>query len=74
MARGGQLGVSPAAPSTSWWQYLLYALGIGFAIWVMMKAFTPCPTIAPIKEKFGNGGCPCNKKKTSPPAWIPFAS
>lgn len=68
MAKGGQLGMSPAP--TPWWKYLLYAAGAALVIWILYKAFKPCPALPAVKEKFG-GGCPC-KQKTTSSVWRPL--
>jgi hypothetical protein len=61
---GGQM----VATGTPWYMYVLYALGAAFVIYVLIKAFTPCPAM-PIKEKMSNCGCPKNSGAKS---WIPL--
>ena len=74
MARGGQLG-APAPTGTPWLKYIGYAVAGLLVVWILMKAFTPCPPQIVKKEGF-EGGCGCNgaKKSGKGGAWIPFAS
>jgi hypothetical protein len=73
MARGGQLGLAAPAP-TPWLKYIGYVLAALFVIWILTKAFTPCPPQIVKKEGF-ESGCPCNKKKGGKgSAWVPFSS
>lgn len=72
MARGGQLGVATVTP-TPWWKYLLYVLGGLLVIWILYKAFAPCPPSIVKKEGF-QSGCPCAKKNGGGSVWRPFAT
>lgn len=64
MSKGGQL----TPPSYFTAQNAAILLGVLVALWVVVKAFTPCPPPI-VREKMSNK-CPCaNKTKT----WNPFA-
>jgi hypothetical protein len=60
---GGQLGV-PEPSGMGIGKMIMYALIAIVLIYVMYKAFKPCPPTLLKKEGFA-GGCPCNKKKSS---------
>jgi hypothetical protein len=66
---GGQLGV-PEPSGMGIGKMIMYAV-IGIVlIYVLYKAFKPCPPTLLKKEKF-SAGCPCNKKKSSS-VWTPL--
>lgn len=60
---GGQLGV-PEPSGMGIGKMIMYALIAVVLIYVMYKAFKPCPPTLLKKEGF-SAGCPCNKKKSS---------
>jgi hypothetical protein len=59
---GGQLGV-PESSGMGIGKMLMYAVVAIVLIYVLYKAFIPCPPTLLKKEGFS--GCPCNKKKSS---------
>jgi hypothetical protein len=59
---GGQLGV-PEPSGMGIGKMIMYALIAVVLIYVMYKAFKPCPPTLLKKEGF-SAGCPCNKKKS----------
>ena len=64
---GGQLGV-PEPSGMGIGKMIMYAVIAIVLVYVMYKAFKPCPPALAQKEKFG---CPCNKKKSSS-VWTPL--
>ena len=62
---GGQLGV-PEPSGMGIGKMIMYALIAVVLIYVLYKAFKPCPSALLKKEKFG---CPCNDKKKTSSVW-----
>jgi hypothetical protein len=64
---GGQLGIAePAGMDIG--KMAMYALGVLIVLYIIYKAFTPCPPTLLKKEKF-TAGCPCQNKKKSSSVW-----
>ena len=67
---GGQLGVSES-PGMGIGKMAMYALGVLVILYVLYKAFKPCPPTLLKKEGFSTG-CPCQNKKKSSSVWLPL--
>jgi len=66
---GGQLGV-PEPSGMGIGKMIMYAVIAIVLIYVMYKAFKPCPPTVLKKEGFS--GCPCKDKKKSSSVWTPL--
>jgi hypothetical protein len=67
---GGQLGV-PESSGMGIGKMIMYALGALVLIFILYKAFKPCPPTVLKKEGFSSG-CPCQNKKKSSSIWYPL--
>ncbi len=67
---GGQLGV-PEPTGMSIGKMIMYAVIAIVLIYIMYKAFKPCPPTVLKKEGF-SAGCPCQNKKKSSSVWLPL--
>lgn len=67
---GGQLGV-PESPGMGIGKMAMYALVVLAILYVLYKAFQPCPPTLLKKEGF-SAGCPCQNKKKSSSVWLPL--
>jgi hypothetical protein len=67
---GGQLGV-PEPSGMGIGKMIMYAIVAIVLIYVLYKAFKPCPPTVLKKEGFASG-CPCQDKKKSSSVWTPL--
>jgi hypothetical protein len=68
---GGQLGVAVESSGMGIGKMIMYAIVAIIIIFILYKAFKPCPPTILKKEGF-SAGCPCNNKKKSSSVWTPL--